>query len=404
MPWVPSHTTLREHPKRKRLSRLLGLNAYEAVGLLHVLWWWVLDFAPEGDLRPYSDEDIADAIDFDGDAAALVAALTRSGFVDADRRVHDWDEYAEKWIARRAANAERMRKARDARNGEPDSAFAHAARTSGARPAQTPECVGLPDLPDRTNIPTGPDLPDLPPSTLTLPPATEREGGNSALPRAFPPDVITVLSALPADLDAGGFHTAAETALGGLGFKCSRERRVADRGDGHAGRLDLVAERHGVVIALELDDRVPRQKSIAKLASALSCDFRAVVLRCPADGPLPFLTQITVIGAGRDPHAPSSPPTPAGREHRSAERRRPTPALVTRYGREGCPAGCATNHGGPKAANHLGADWLAVPPAERPPWPEYLARHGRGDLADLPAPDEVHVVIFEQASVEGGSP
>src|SRR5499427_3164822 len=160
MAWIESHTTLREHPKRKRLSRLLGIGAYEAIGLLHVWWWWVLDFAPEGDLRAYSDDDIADAIDFDGDGAALVGALTRSGFMDADRQVHDWDEFAEKWIARRLANRERMRKARAARNGHGDGAFAHVAGTSGARAAQKSKRVGLPDQPTGpTNQPTGPDPP-----------------------------------------------------------------------------------------------------------------------------------------------------------------------------------------------------------------------------------------------------
>lgn len=60
--------------------------------------------------------------------------------------------------------------------------------------------------------------------------------------------------------------------------------------------------------------------------------------------------------------------------------------LNGRNGYSGCPAGCPTNHGGPSAARHLGQDWLAVPPDDRPPWGEFLAQHGRPDLADLPAP------------------
>lgn len=51
-----------------------------------------------------------------------------------------------------------------------------------------------------------------------------------------------------------------------------------------------------------------------------------------------------------------------------------------------CPSGCLTNHGGPRATKYLGEDWLATPADRRPPWHVFLARHGRSDLADVPAP------------------
>lgn len=288
MAWIESHTTLREHPKTKRLCRLLGINRREAIGLLHILWWWVLDFAPEGDLSGFSDEDIADSIDWEGDAHELLGALRQAGFIDEDHHVHDWDEHAEKWIARRRANAERMRLARAQRNGSSHSkGSAHVQSTFAARAAQNGKSVGLPDQPDQpTNRTNQPDLHPNPP-----PPAEEG---------TFPQDVVERISRLPTDLDAAAFHAATESALASLGFTCQREARVADRGDGHEGRLDLVAERRGSRIAFELDDRTPRRKSIAKLAGATDCHFRAVVLRCPADGPLPHVArQITVIGAGR---------------------------------------------------------------------------------------------------------
>jgi hypothetical protein len=59
--------------------------------------------------------------------------------------------------------------------------------------------------------------------------------------------------------------------------------------------------------------------------------------------------------------------------------------LNGRDGWMGCPAGCPANHGGPLAAKFLGEDWLATPAENRPSWPEFLARHGRPDLADVPA-------------------
>lgn len=180
MAWIESHTTLREHPKRKRLSRLLAINARETIGLLHILWWWVLDFAPEGDLSAYSDEDIADSIDWEGDAGHLVAALTQAGFMDEDRQVHDWDEFAEKWIARRRANAERMRLARAGRNANGHSkGSAHVQNTSDARAPQNAESVGLPDQPtNRTNQPDLTNQPDQPTGTSPQPPPLA-EGGRS---------------------------------------------------------------------------------------------------------------------------------------------------------------------------------------------------------------------------------
>lgn len=60
--------------------------------------------------------------------------------------------------------------------------------------------------------------------------------------------------------------------------------------------------------------------------------------------------------------------------------------LNGRNGWMGCPAGCPMNHGGPLAAKGLGGDWLALPDDQRRPWPEFVAQHGRPDLADQPAP------------------
>ena len=46
-------------PKVKRLVRALGVNRHAAIGLLHCLWWWALDYAGDGDLSAFSAEDVA---------------------------------------------------------------------------------------------------------------------------------------------------------------------------------------------------------------------------------------------------------------------------------------------------------------------------------------------------------
>lgn len=53
-----------------------------------------------------------------------------------------------------------------------------------------------------------------------------------------------------------------------------------------------------------------------------------------------------------------------------------------KYMRGLCPAGCITNHGGPRAAHRLADEWRDWPEATRPSWPDFLEMHGRGRLAD----------------------
>lgn len=112
MAWIESHQELREHPKTKRLCRVLALPRPMVVGYLHFLWWWSYDYAADGDLSKFTDEDIADAIDWEGDPGVLVGALTQCGFLTEGRQIHDWEDFAQKWIERRKSDRERKAAAR----------------------------------------------------------------------------------------------------------------------------------------------------------------------------------------------------------------------------------------------------------------------------------------------------
>jgi hypothetical protein len=121
MAWIASHNTLAHHPKTRRLARLLGVSIPQAIGHLHLLWWWCVDFAPDGDLTGYTADDLADAALWDGDPDHFLQALLtcaptgRQGFLEQDPdgrlRLHDWADYAAPWIQQRAQRTQASAKA-----------------------------------------------------------------------------------------------------------------------------------------------------------------------------------------------------------------------------------------------------------------------------------------------------
>lgn len=62
------------------------------------------------------------------------------------------------------------------------------------------------------------------------------------------------------------------------GYLVRREVLVENRGDGHRGRVDLVAERDGCRVAIECDRKTARRKSIMKLGQ-VPATGRLVVCR-----------------------------------------------------------------------------------------------------------------------------
>ncbi|MCL6443364.1 MAG: hypothetical protein K6T83_07900 [Alicyclobacillus sp.] len=115
MAWIESHTSLLSHPKTKRLCRLLGISLPAAIGYLHMLWWWAMEYTPDGLLSRYEPADIADAVSWDDAPERFLTALVESGFLDHTDDgyvLHDWYDYAGRLVEQRQRNAERMRRAR----------------------------------------------------------------------------------------------------------------------------------------------------------------------------------------------------------------------------------------------------------------------------------------------------
>ncbi len=140
MAWIESHQELGTHPKLHKLARVLHMGKPCAIGHLHYLWWWAVDYAPDGDLSRFEPLDIAIGGEWEGEPQVFIDALVRCGFLDetgdSGLFIHDWDSYAGKLIDRRERNAERMREARAERK---ETSAEHVQRTHDAR-------VKLPNL------------------------------------------------------------------------------------------------------------------------------------------------------------------------------------------------------------------------------------------------------------------
>ena len=149
MAWIESHDELRQHPKTKRLARLLGVSLPTAAGHLHFLWHWALRYAEDGRLGKYDIEEVAEAAAWDGDPQQFVDAMVDcgidgSGFLDNTDglALHDWHDYAGKLIEKRRKDAERKQQVRASDGRPPD--------VRGTSNGQRPDGAGNRTVPNRT--------------------------------------------------------------------------------------------------------------------------------------------------------------------------------------------------------------------------------------------------------------
>ena len=100
IPWIQVYSNLPQHRKTSRLAEELKLSSAAvdpnmvAVGILIGLWTWAIQNAYDGDLSECSARTIANACQWKKKPETLVAALQKTGWLDADMRLHDWEEYA----------------------------------------------------------------------------------------------------------------------------------------------------------------------------------------------------------------------------------------------------------------------------------------------------------------------
>ena len=128
--------------KRKALIRRLG---HRGVTAMIDLWLYIAQHKPDGNLTEMSDEDIAEAAQFDGDFSEFIKAIGPKpdglGFLDGDsgqRKVHEWKEH-NPWVANAKARSKAAKKAVEVRwRKESEMRDEYEAYTEGIRGVDEP--------------------------------------------------------------------------------------------------------------------------------------------------------------------------------------------------------------------------------------------------------------------------
>lgn len=97
------------HPKFLRLKRRLKLPTWGAVGVLESLWHLTASLARDGAIGSrFTNEDIANYLDWQDDPDHLILALVEAGWLDEhpDHRlvVHDWHEHCPNFVRGNLSN------------------------------------------------------------------------------------------------------------------------------------------------------------------------------------------------------------------------------------------------------------------------------------------------------------
>lgn len=149
------------HLKLKRLKRLLGKPLYQVAGILESLWQVTIEVAWEyGQIGKYSDEEIADAIEWDGDAAVLIKSLLDAELLDESDEhrlvVHDWHDHCPEYLKDRLRKqkARGQRKQRTYDEKTPD--IPERVREFSENTGHAPECPVYTNPNQSKPIPTNP--------------------------------------------------------------------------------------------------------------------------------------------------------------------------------------------------------------------------------------------------------
>lgn len=120
MAWIKSDQSLANHPKLILLARELGISKVKALGHLHLLWYWVLEYAEDGYVK-YLDL-IPDACEWEEDPKVFLEALIKYEFIDetfdveingAEYTIHDWLDYSGAFFEKKLYNRVKKQESRE---------------------------------------------------------------------------------------------------------------------------------------------------------------------------------------------------------------------------------------------------------------------------------------------------
>lgn len=83
-------TSFYTHRKTARLRAILG---NDALWIPPRLWAYAAQNQPDGNFKDYSAKEIAMALEYAGDAQAMLEAMLQAGFLDKGLKIHDWAEH-----------------------------------------------------------------------------------------------------------------------------------------------------------------------------------------------------------------------------------------------------------------------------------------------------------------------
>lgn len=122
------------HPKFKRLMKRLGVNQYEAVGILELLWGMAAQFADDGNLSRFDAESIAAYIGWEKNSDELVTALVECGWLDRSDNnlaIHDWADHMPNFLLDRRRKREQRDANRLGKDGKSSTCPGHSRNVTG---------------------------------------------------------------------------------------------------------------------------------------------------------------------------------------------------------------------------------------------------------------------------------
>lgn len=151
------------HLKVRRLKRLLGVPIYQAVGILETIWLLCSDCCDQGNIGKFTDEEIADYLEWEGSPEVLVKSLIDAGWVDEHKDyrlvIHDWLEHCPEFVRERVRKRH-MREAKAGRKPSSDQEIRTYVSSEADKPGTNPDKGGT--AADKTG--QGRDKPPLVPS------------------------------------------------------------------------------------------------------------------------------------------------------------------------------------------------------------------------------------------------